>query len=196
MSLPLDRFADSAARRLLERLSRGANAETLEWVNALKAESEYVESGWQRFRWALGGVSLVWTINRSRLMRKRPEVVALVLLVLLTALAAAQQLIVIPVIRAMLVQARVFVSLPARIFLHTSQYGALAFLAFVVLTLVALRRLRPAGDRAQQASIMNVASILMVLYILGQASVVVDLARSASKVMQAGRQTSSIGSVR
>ena len=96
----------------------------------------------------------------------------------------------------MLVQASVFVSLPARIFIRTSQFGWLEFLAFVVLTLVALKRLRPAGDRAQQARVLNLASILMVLFILGQASVLVDLAKSSSKVMQAGRQTASIGNNR
>ena len=125
-------------------------------------------------------------------MKKRPEIVALVLLVVLTGYAVAQQWFIIPVIRYMLVQANAFLSLPGRIFIQTSRFGALEFLAFVVLTLVALRRSRPAGDRAQQARVLNLASILMVLFLLGQASLYVDLTKSASKVMHAGGQTASI----
>ena len=124
-------------------------------------------------------------------MKKRPEIVALVLLVVLTAYATAQQLFIMPVIQYMLVQANAFLSLPGRIFIQTSKFGLLEFLAFVVLTLVALRRLQPAGDRAQQARVLNLASILMVIFLLGQASLYVDLAKSAGKVMHAG-QTASI----
>ncbi len=125
-------------------------------------------------------------------MKKRPEIVALVLLVVLTVYATAQQLFIMPVVQYMLVQANAFVSLPGRIFIQTSKFGSLEFLAFVALTLFALKRLQPAGDRAQQARVLNLASILMVLFILGQASLYVDLAKSAGKVMQAGRQTASV----
>jgi hypothetical protein len=90
MPLPLDRLADSVARWLFDWLSRRAGPDASEWVDALAAESTCMESGWHRFRWALGGVPLLWTINWSCQMRKHPEIVALLLLVLLTTLAAAR----------------------------------------------------------------------------------------------------------
>ena len=66
------------------------------------------------------------------------------------------------------------------------------FVAFVLVTLLALRRVRPPGDRAQQAQVLNVAGIVVVLIILGQASLLVDLSKSASRIINAGaRQTAS-----
>jgi hypothetical protein len=62
----LDRLADVFARRLLGWLHRRVEPGSREWLDALTAESESADDGWQRLRWALGGVSLVWTINKRR----------------------------------------------------------------------------------------------------------------------------------
>jgi hypothetical protein len=60
----LGRVADALARHLLNWLHRRVAPESREWLDALIAESECADDGWQRLRWALGGVPLVWTINR------------------------------------------------------------------------------------------------------------------------------------
>ncbi|HEY2806525.1 MAG TPA: hypothetical protein VGI92_11780 [Gemmatimonadales bacterium] len=60
------RLADVLARQLLSWLHRRVEPGSHEWLDALTAESEYADDGWQRLRWALGGVPLVWTINQRR----------------------------------------------------------------------------------------------------------------------------------
>src|SRR5438094_6494438 len=62
----LGRLADVLARQLLSWLHRRVEPGSREWLAALTAESECADDGWQRLRWALGGVPLVWTINQRR----------------------------------------------------------------------------------------------------------------------------------
>src|SRR5437762_13401977 len=62
----LGRLADVLARQLLSWLHRRIEPGSREWLDALTAESECADDGWQRLRWALGGVPLVWTINKRR----------------------------------------------------------------------------------------------------------------------------------
>jgi hypothetical protein len=59
-------LADLAARQLLSWLQDRVEPGSREWLDALMAESDCASGGWQRLRWALGGVPLVWTINRRR----------------------------------------------------------------------------------------------------------------------------------
>jgi hypothetical protein len=66
----LARLADILARRLLSWLHRRVEPGSREWLDALTAESECADDGWQRLRWALGGVPLVWTINTRRQMNE------------------------------------------------------------------------------------------------------------------------------
>ncbi len=60
----LGRLADGLARHLLDWLHRRVEPESREWLDALIAESECADDGWQRLRWALGAVRVVWTIDR------------------------------------------------------------------------------------------------------------------------------------
>jgi hypothetical protein len=62
----LGRRADVLARQLLSWLHRRVEPGSREWLDALTAESECADDGWQRLRWALGGVPLVWTLNKRR----------------------------------------------------------------------------------------------------------------------------------
>src|SRR5437588_11099432 len=62
----LGRLADVLARQLLSWLHRRVDPGSREWLDALTAEAECADDGWQRLRWALGGVPLVWTINQRR----------------------------------------------------------------------------------------------------------------------------------
>jgi hypothetical protein len=66
----LGRLADDLARQLLSWLHRRVEPGSREWLDALTAESECADDGWQRLRWALGGVPLVWTINKRRQMNE------------------------------------------------------------------------------------------------------------------------------
>src|SRR5216110_2191249 len=66
----LERLADGLARQLLSWLHRRVDPGSREWLDALTAESECADDGWQRLRWALGGVPLVWTINKRRQMNE------------------------------------------------------------------------------------------------------------------------------
>jgi hypothetical protein len=66
----LGRLADVLARHLLGWLHRRVEPESREWLDALTGESECADSGWQRLRWAFGGVPLVWTINKRRQMNE------------------------------------------------------------------------------------------------------------------------------
>ena len=66
----LGRLADVLARQLLSWLHRQVEPGSREWIDALTAESEYADNSWQRLRWALGGVPLVWTINKRRQMNE------------------------------------------------------------------------------------------------------------------------------
>jgi hypothetical protein len=63
-------LADVLARRLLSSLHRRIEPESREWLHALTAESEFADDGWQRLRWALGGVSLVRTISKRRQIKE------------------------------------------------------------------------------------------------------------------------------
>ncbi len=65
-----ERLADRLARQLLRWLHRRVEPGSREWLDALTAESECADNGWQRLRWALGAVPLVWTINRRRHMNE------------------------------------------------------------------------------------------------------------------------------
>src|SRR5207244_13386349 len=62
----LGRLADVLARQLLSWLHRRVEPGSREWLDALTAESECADDGWQRLRWAVGGAPLVWTINQRR----------------------------------------------------------------------------------------------------------------------------------
>src|SRR5207245_4233816 len=62
----LGRLADVLARQLLSWLHRRVEPGSREWLDALTAESECADDGWQRLHWALGGVPLVSTINQRR----------------------------------------------------------------------------------------------------------------------------------
>jgi hypothetical protein len=66
----LGRLADALARQLLGWLHRRVEPGSREWLDALTAESECADDGWQRLRWALGAVPLVWTINKRRQMNE------------------------------------------------------------------------------------------------------------------------------
>jgi hypothetical protein len=66
----LGRLADVLARQLLSWLHRRVEPGSREWLDALTAESECADDGWQRLRWALGGVPLAWTINKRRQMNE------------------------------------------------------------------------------------------------------------------------------
>ena len=66
----LERLADVLARRLLSWLHGRVAPGSREWLDALTAESDSADDGWQRLRWALGGVPLVWTINQRRQMNE------------------------------------------------------------------------------------------------------------------------------
>jgi hypothetical protein len=66
----LGRLADVLARQLLSWLHRRVAPGSREWLDALIAESECADDGWQRLRWALGGVPLAWTINTRRHMNE------------------------------------------------------------------------------------------------------------------------------
>ncbi len=65
-----DVSADVLARQLLSWLRRRVEPGSREWLDALTAESECVDDGWQRLRWALGAVPLLWTINKRRRMNE------------------------------------------------------------------------------------------------------------------------------
>ncbi len=69
----LGRLADVLARQLLSWLHRRVESGSREWLDALTAESECADDGWQRLRWALGGVPLVWTINQRRQTNEPPR---------------------------------------------------------------------------------------------------------------------------
>jgi hypothetical protein len=66
----LGRLADVLARQLLSWLHRRVEPGSREWLDALTTESECADDGWQRLRWVLGGVPLVWTINKRRRMNE------------------------------------------------------------------------------------------------------------------------------
>jgi hypothetical protein len=66
----LGRLADALARQLLSWLHRRVEPGSREWLDALTAESECADDGWQRLRWVLGGVPVVWTINKRRRMNE------------------------------------------------------------------------------------------------------------------------------
>src|SRR5256886_9975328 len=62
----LGRLADVLARHLLSWLQRRVEPGSREWLDALTAEAECADDGWQRLRWAVGGAPLVWTITQRR----------------------------------------------------------------------------------------------------------------------------------
>jgi hypothetical protein len=66
----LGRLADALARQLLSWLHRRVEPGSREWLDALTAESDCAGDGWQRLRWVLGGVPLVWTINKRRRLKE------------------------------------------------------------------------------------------------------------------------------
>jgi hypothetical protein len=66
----LERLADVLVLRLLSWLHSRVAPESREWLDALTAESECTDDGWQRLRWALGGVRLVFTINKRHQQNK------------------------------------------------------------------------------------------------------------------------------
>lgn len=121
-------------------------------------------------------------------MKNRPDIIALLLLIVLTALTAAQQVFIVPVVRDMLATASVPVSLPGRIFIAASRGALWEFAALLLVTVLALRRLHPRDDRARQAQVLNVASIAMALILLGQAALFVNLARSTGRAPNSGGQ--------
>jgi hypothetical protein len=64
----LDSLAAAMARQLVAFLSDRVGDEGREWVDALDVEMHELRGGGRKLRWALGGISLAWTLNRRRIM--------------------------------------------------------------------------------------------------------------------------------
>lgn len=119
-------------------------------------------------------------------MKNRPELVAAVLFILLTLLAAAQHVFIVPAVVYMLAGLNVAVSLPGRVAISLAQYGSIGFLVGAGFLLLATRRKPSANDPVRTVRTLNLATIVVVLFMALQATIYVDLAKSASKVMRAG----------
>lgn len=126
-------------------------------------------------------------------MRKRPEIVALVLLVVLMAYAAGLHVFVIPVVQNMMASANAGFTLPSRIAIVISQNAYGEFLLFVALLAFALKRTKPTDDRAQQARVLNLASLVVSVFIVLQGWMFVDMAVAAHVIVNPQvRKTASI----
>src|SRR2546430_17232188 len=77
----LGRLADGLARQLLSWLHRRVEPGSREWLDALTAEYECADFGWQRLRWSLGGVARVWTndLRRQTDETARGTIIALII---------------------------------------------------------------------------------------------------------------------
>jgi hypothetical protein len=64
----LDSLAEAMAQHLVAFLSDRVGIEGREWVDALNAEMHELQGGSRKLRWALGGISLAWTLKRRRVM--------------------------------------------------------------------------------------------------------------------------------
>ncbi|MGH7655256.1 MAG: hypothetical protein ACREN6_11400 [Gemmatimonadaceae bacterium] len=69
MSAPFDGLADVSASRLVAWMERAVDDSRTEWIAAMKAELNHMETGWQRLRWAISGLPLLWTF-RSRSVQR------------------------------------------------------------------------------------------------------------------------------
>lgn len=126
-------------------------------------------------------------------MRKRPEIVALLLLTVLMAYAAGLNVFVIPVVQNMVASANAGFTLPSRIAIAISQYAFGGFLLFVALLAFALKRTRPNEDRAQQARVLNLASLVLAVFIVLQGWMFVDMAVAAHAIVNPQfRKTASV----
>lgn len=119
-------------------------------------------------------------------MRKRPEIVALLLFAALVAYAAGLQVFILPVIRNMLATVDAPLALPSRIAATIGQNGLGTFLVFVALLAFVLNRIKPVADRATQALVLNIANLVVVAFIMLQGWIFVDLALSATKIVNQG----------
>ena len=125
-------------------------------------------------------------------MRRRPELVALVLLAVLMAYAAGLNVFVIPVVQNMVASANAQFTIPSRIAIAISQYALGGFLLFVALLALALKRTKPNDDRPQQARVINLASLVLSIFIVLQGWMFVDMAVAAHQIVNpSARRTAS-----
>ncbi len=73
MNHSFDRAATAIATRLLRWLEQHVDVEKREWVGAMTAEFDEMDSGWQRLIWALSGLPLVWSFRPTKIAE--PELV-------------------------------------------------------------------------------------------------------------------------
>ena len=125
-------------------------------------------------------------------MRKRPEIVAFILFAALIVYGAGLNVFIIPVVQNMLGAVDAPLMWPSRAAIAISQNAGGEFLLFIALLALVLKRTKPNDDRVQQARVLNIASLMFTVFIMLQGWIFVDMALSATKIVNQGaRRTAS-----
>lgn len=116
-------------------------------------------------------------------MFKRPDVTAVLLFVSLLLYAASLNVFVIPVVANMVASANGEFSTLSRAALTVGQNSTIAVLVLVALVAGVLKLTKATGDRARQAGVMNLANLVVMVYVAAQAWIFVDMCIQASAIV-------------
>ena len=126
-------------------------------------------------------------------MKKRPEIVALVLFTVLLFYAVGLNIFIVPVVQNMMATVDAQLSFLSRVAVTISQYGFVSVMALLLTIAAGLKRSTTGNDdRAGQARVLNLASLVVTVFMVAQGWIFVDMAVSASKIVNRNpRQTAS-----
>ena len=126
-------------------------------------------------------------------MRKRPEIVALILFAVLVFYGTGLNMFIVPVMQNMLATVSAPLSWPTRVYAIVNANALGELLLFIALVAFALSRAKPKDDPVQQARVLNFASLVVTVFLALQAGIFFDLAVSATKIVnQNSRRIASV----
>ena len=206
MSAPLDRWAESAARRVLAWIAERLDPSYEPWGKALAAEVDDMHSGWSKLRWALSALTLAWSFRRpstprvagtwsyamnprialASLYRNRVDIAAVLTSLGLGLLVVFLIVWVMPPFRGMLASASVPMPLGARVVLGVCR--SVEFQAASVVALLALLfKARKAGSDAPIRRALPVVNLICVVALIGLTSGIVGFLVNLRPVFRAVR---------
>jgi hypothetical protein len=208
----LDGWAGTMAMRLVTWLDGRVDASRRGWIAALAAETENIDGGWSKLRWAISGLPLAWSFRRppvprvagawstavnprlyiAALNRNSADLISYTTTISLIGIVVVLAVFIMPVFQAMLASAGLSLPLAARIVLRVISspyfvYGVL--LTPLLLHWHTVRTGKPAISARRALPVLN---FLCVVALVGMITGFVGFLTNLRPVVAAIRASSGV----
>lgn len=195
MSVLFDTEATRMAERLTAWMQTRVDPSRVEWTMAFRAELDDIDGGWRKLRWAIGGLSLLWSFRRYRAgyaweaasprvlaraaYQRRGEALAFSTTLALVGLLAFVIVVVVPFFRNAGASVGFRVPMPSRLALGLLQIPLVWWSLPLAVFAYALRMRRWHVGRVQFIRGLSLLNVLIVAFLLSYGTFIVDFAVGA-----------------